>query len=697
MILGGRLALALAVACCLSGGYSFLPTVSLLSKTRSRVPRLAMATILVGQTTEGPELRRLADSLGASNQVHLAKTFRDGGLSAVEEALAAADKDAVVTVSGPAVEDPGVRKLVGSEKVTVHCVRREDLDGDESCAIKESEAHTRYTLVVGDDHDAAAAELQRLVGLARVTSHPAPEDVRLNMGSNTFFLSLTFGNMKDYAKLIPELCKGVDAMELRVDLLESQDPYFVLEQMALLRKLTNNMPIIFTIRSKGQCGAFPDDPEALFHLARWGLRGGAEYMDIESNWPRWYRNDLIKEAKALYPSAVLIGSYHVVNKQSSVREIKRLFKRCYHNGHVDAVKVVTTATEHEDSYRVHQAAEELALPVPYIGLCLREIGQLSRVLNMRYTPVTHEKLPSVAAPGQLSSSTIMRLRKDLGIVQPRKFYLLGHPISESPSPDMHNAGFQASSLPHHYSLSESEDVAVSAKVLEQADFGGASVTIPHKQTIMEYLDTIGEGAEVIGAVNTVVVDIDPKTGARSLRGENTDWLGIMRPIQQRLLEQGKEGSKGMAALIVGAGGAAMGGMYAMQQLGMTLLVYNRSQEKAESLAARFGGTALGALTTEAVETACGKPCPDVIISTIPGSAEFTVPEGMLSAKPIVFDAAYKPPRTALLEQAVASGCPLVQGADMLIEQGREQFQMWTYRRAPGEEMAAAVYSRVEKI
>lgn len=67
------------------------------------------------------------------------------------------------------------------------------------------------------------------------------------------------------------------------------------------------------------------------------------------------------------------------------------------------------------------------------------------------------------------------------------------------------------------------------------------------------------------------------------------------------------------------------------------------------------------------------------------------------AQPVVFDAAYKPALTSLLAQAKGAYCPYVQGADMLVEQGLEQFQLWTERRAPRAEMEAAVFAKVDRI
>lgn len=296
------------------------------------------------------------------------------------------------------------------------------------------------------------------------------------------------------------------------------------------------------------------------------------------------------------------------------------------------VKVVTTAYGPEDNMHVHAAARSLSLPVPYIGLCLTERGMLSRVLNDRYTPVTHEKLPFVAAPGQLSSAQIMRSRAELGICPPREFFLFGSPISASPSPDMHNAGFRQCGLPHRYSLWEGEDPSVMAEALARDDFGGASVTIPHKQNVRALLDEVSPEAEIIGAVNTVVVRSDPETGRRLLCGENTDWVGIMRPVRARLESSGWREGEGGVALVIGAGGAAMGAVYAMQHLGLEVVIYNRTLSKAREVATRMGGAAVSSLDREQLMGACGRGAVNVVVSTIPAASGFQLPAYLVESK-----------------------------------------------------------------
>lgn len=282
----------------------------------------------------------ITDGSGSSSVVDLREIAKSDGTRGVELALAGSKADGVLVCPlTQCLDQPDVESLVHAHPLTVHLARNvEDAAARESC-----ERATKYTVVVGDDGEGgkgyAKADLSRLVAFARKPK-PSPSDVALDMGKNTFFLSLTFEDFAPHRDLLPALTEGVDAMELRVDLLaDNEDPYSVLRQLSILRRHTGYLPVVFTIRSKGQCGAFPDDPERLFRLARWGLRAGCEVMDVEANWPMSYREGLIREAGESYPGAVLVGSYHVVGKKTTEEQAQKLFMECYHDGAVDAVKV----------------------------------------------------------------------------------------------------------------------------------------------------------------------------------------------------------------------------------------------------------------------------------------------------------------------------------------------------------------------
>eukprot|EP01043_Picozoa_sp_COSAG02_P026028 COSAG02_NODE_1485_length_12370_cov_6.022144_12_plen_315_part_00 len=205
------------------------------------------------------------------------------------------------------------------------------------------------------------------------------------------------------------------------------------------------------------------------------------------------------------------------------------------------------------------------------------------------TPCSFLPLPTgdSAAPVAVG---VQQVQDDDGTGRELEYYLLGSPVAHSPSPLLHNAGFAACGLKHLYRSRETPSVQdVTAVLRDSPSFGGASVTIPLKETIIPLLDRLGSEAAAIGAVNTVV-----RTSTGELVGENTDYLGILYPVKaalhrrrSRRADGGRE--KMGIALVVGAGGTARAAAFAARELGLGVFVWNRSHHKAAKLAADFKG------------------------------------------------------------------------------------------------------------
>lgn len=303
---------------------------------RSTKPVVLVSSVRKNLDAFAEHLAVADDSI--SKIVDLGEIAASDGARGVELALASSKADRVFLCSSElCLKHPDVQSVIHAHPLTVHLAT----EGEDAASRERCEQATKYTVVVDDNEEEKAfakIDLSRLVAFARKPK-PSPADIKLDMGKNTFFLSLTFPDFEPHTDLLPDLTEGADALELRVDLLADHDPYSVLKQLSILRRHMSYLPIVFTIRSKGQCGAFPDDPDALFRLARWGLRAGCEVMDIEANWPMSYREGLIQEASRDYPGAVLVGSYHVVGKKTTEEQARKMFMECYHDGAVDAVKV----------------------------------------------------------------------------------------------------------------------------------------------------------------------------------------------------------------------------------------------------------------------------------------------------------------------------------------------------------------------
>jgi shikimate dehydrogenase len=237
--------------------------------------------------------------------------------------------------------------------------------------------------------------------------------------------------------------------------------------------------------------------------------------------------------------------------------------------------------------------------------------------------------------------------------------VIGDPVTHSKSPHLFNALFTHYRLPYRYLRMASPSVQALLALAQARDFRGLSVTIPHKQAVIPYLDEVDPVAEKIGAVNTIV-----QCGSR-LRGYNTDWTGIRQPLSH--LEGGK-------VAILGAGGAAAAAIYACQDLGMDVTVLNRTMARGAALAERFDCASAPLTEFPLLEV-------NVVINATPVGMEpdtrSPLPKDWLQGEMTVFDLVYTPPLTLLLRDAEEKGCSIIFGTEMFMHQAREQFLLFT--------------------
>src|SRR6266478_4501436 len=415
-------------------------------------------------------------------------------------------------------------------------------------------------------------EIARFFG--HITGHKAnlaPTHVR---GHRSYFLSLTFPDVTPSLADFEELTTGVDAIELRVDLLrastqtDTSGPHipplsYVAGQVAAIRRVSS-LPIVYTVRIVSQGGAFPDksvkEAFELFHLA---LRLGVEYVDVEISWPEKNIRDLVSRKG----NSQIVASWHDWSgnlkwDSPSVGATLEVAK-----AYGDIVKIVGKANTLDDNIALHRFVTRGNSAVdakPIIAINMGVEGQLSRILNTTFTPVTHPALPTRAAPGQLSFVEIQSALHLIGQLPTKRFYIFGKPVASSMSPTLHNTGFHLLGLPHSYGLIETDTIDTDVRLtLKLADFGGASVTIPLKRDIIAHLDVLTPEAEAIGAVNTVIPTTNAD-GHRILLGDNTDWIGIRNLVRARLP---RSVQKIESSLVIGAGGTARAAIYALHALG----------------------------------------------------------------------------------------------------------------------------------
>jgi len=259
--------------------------------------------------------------------------------------------------------------------------------------------------------------------------------------------------------------------------------------------------------------------------------------------------------------------------------------------------------------------------------------------------------------------------------------VIGDPIEHTMSPVMHNAVLKEMGMDYVYVAFQVKKEGLSEAIqgMRGLNIRGLNVTIPHKVAIIPLLDRLDHLAELIGAVNTVVND----NGV--LTGYNTDAGGFL----QALLERGVE-PKGKNVVILGAGGASRAISFILAERGSSLVILNRTLDKARECASRIGEVFQGevkALEFDSENLAKALTEADILVNTTsvgmyPDTDKTPVNSDLLRPGLIVVDIVYNPIKTKLLRAAEAVGAKTVGGLNMLAWQGALAFELFTGRKAP---------------
>jgi len=273
--------------------------------------------------------------------------------------------------------------------------------------------------------------------------------------------------------------------------------------------------------------------------------------------------------------------------------------------------------------------------------------------------------------------------------------VMGWPVKHSLSPTMHNAAFAESGLDWVYvPLPVYPDhVGEAVRGLRALGFAGANVTVPHKQAVLAHLDEVSRAAQVIGAVNTIVV----RDGV--LYGDNTDAAGFVASLHETGFDPA-----GTYCALLGAGGAARAVVHALADAGaLQVCIYNRSISRAGDLCrdmAKFhSGVRFEPMSLKDVASIHDDI--DLLVNTTPlGMWPATEVSPWPGDLPIpghltVCDLVYNPQETLFLTQARAVGAEIVDGLGMLVHQGAAAFELWTGRPAPLETMRGACLGALE--
>lgn len=281
---------------------------------------------------------------------------------------------------------------------------------------------------------------------------------------------------------------------------------------------------------------------------------------------------------------------------------------------------------------------------------------------------------------------------------PKNYHIFGNGISQSLSPLLHNTAFKHYGLPHRYTLQESGAIEDVESFMQHADFGGASVTMPHKLAVHKYCHDQSDSAKLIGAINTLVVTGSAMHDGRrlpTLSGHNTDWSGLYSIVDTHTAPKGP--IDGRVGLVIGAGGAARAALYALYQAKVQrIYIWNRTIEKARKIQQDFADV----FHVSIVDNLSQPPeSIDIIIGTIPAEAtEEGWFENLFKNRDtgVCIEMSYKPRVTPLISMAKRQGSWFVaDGVEVLLQQAFAQFTLWTAMPAPQDVMRNAVSESVK--
>lgn len=346
----------------------------------------------------------------------------------------------------------------------------------------------------------------------------------------------------------------------------------------------------------------------------------------------------------------------------------------------DFIKIVSTARSLADNVTMMHFLESAQDVAEIIGICMGEQGIISRVLGIRagsrFTFASAGQGAETAV-GQIDARTLLDTYRIGQIDAATRVYgVAGNPIRHSLSPIMLNAAFRRETVNAVYVALQANKLNDLLKLIHEVPLYGLSVTMPLKETILKHLEKTDPISAQVGACNTIVRSQEGK-----LYGFNTDVAAIVRPLEKRLA------LKGAKVLVLGAGGAARAAVFGLAAKGAEVHILNRTSQTAQKLAREAK-----AKTIRREHVA--KSRFDVILNATPVGMHGVKPQQILTPKELnarlVFDLVYNPVDTPLIRMARQQGLAVIAGVEMFVQQGARQFEIWTGKRAPEEEMLRVV-------
>ncbi len=487
-------------------------------------------------------------------------------------------------------------------------------------------------------------------------------------------IALTGISAEEMIERATEALKETSFIELRLDYLPK--PANAIPLLSEFLNAHGGVTVIATCRCEENGGRFKGSSKAACEVLMKAAEAGFHLVDLELESAEKLPKDTVSRIRV--SGAGVIISYHDFK---ATKDLEKVYQRIEPFA-PDFVKIVSTAQSLGDNLTMMRFLEQMEdrSNGSLVGICMGEPGVISRILGLRAGSAftfAAANTGEETAPGQITARALIETFRIEGVDNATKVYgVAGEPIRSSLSPLMMNAAFRRETVNSVYLALQTAKAEDLIKLAKEIPLQGLSVTMPLKETVIPLLERCDPLSTKIGAVNTILRAQDGK-----FYGFNTDVAGIVGPLERRL------NLKGAKVLVLGAGGAARAAVFGCRDKGAEVWVLNRTSETAQKLAKQSGAKNI---KSEAVP----KMTFDVVINATPvgmndlkGAPLLDVAE--LNTR-LVFDLVYNPLETPLLRAARSKGLAVISGVEMFVAQGVRQFEIWTGKPAPADDMLRVV-------
>ncbi len=486
-------------------------------------------------------------------------------------------------------------------------------------------------------------------------------------------MTLTGKTLEEDVALVKKYGKHIDLVELRVDHLNEDEQLYARRFPAMIYQ-----PCILTIRRDVDGGLFTGG-----EFSRTNLFGRAlafanpdkaknfAFVDFEDD----YHIPSIQDAALAFGVRIIRSCHNMTDPILNIREKCDLMRKTG----FEIPKIAFMPHSLSDVLNLFNEGSKIT-QYDHILCAMGAEGFPSRIL----AGYTNSYLTYV------SPSEVIEKMKDIGHIDPvtinetyhiksinsdtKLFGITGFPLQKTSSPLIHNKGYENKHINAVYLPLRSALVSDALNFAKNMDFKGLSITVPHKESVLYYLNEQSPEVAQIGACNTIVKKNN------KWAGYNTDAPGFMRALVEFL---GEEKIKRKKVAVIGAGGAAKAIVYVLKQMGAKVCIFNRTIENAATLAEKYG------FSYCQLEPNCAPKLDEysnLIIQTTSVGMNADGPANSendpiyfydFRGNELLFDIVYEPSTTPVMKRASLAGCRVCNGYKMLEYQAFEQFRLFT--------------------